>query len=147
MTDYANYFVKGGYKMLVDTHAHLQWASFYEDQEKVIRRAREASVDYVVNIGFDLRGSTKAVELAIKHKGVFSAVGIHPHNASQYNKKVYKKLKRKLNKAEKNQDIFCVALQSLDRVDDQKLALFRNWLDKVTDFDFTVPPETSGNTD
>ena len=80
--------------MLVDTHAHLQWANFNEDQEKVIRRAREASVSYIVNIGFDLRGSTKAVELAIKHKGVFAAVGIHPHNASQLNKNVYKKLKK-----------------------------------------------------
>jgi len=35
--------------MLVDTHAHLQWASFDKDREKVINRAKKAGVEYIVN--------------------------------------------------------------------------------------------------
>ena len=69
--------------MLVDTHAHLQWASFDRDREEVIRRAREVGVENIVNIGFDVEGSKKAIELAEKHAGVSATVGIHPHNASQ----------------------------------------------------------------
>jgi len=46
--------------MLVDTHAHLQWGSFDKDREKVISRAREVGVEYIVNIGFDLEGSRSA---------------------------------------------------------------------------------------
>ncbi len=67
--------------MLVDTHAHNQWASFGKDREKVISRARIVDVKYIVNIGFDVQGSRKAIELAEKHKGLYATVGIHPHNA------------------------------------------------------------------
>ena len=79
--------------MLVDTHAHLQWASFDKDREKVIRRAQQASVGYIVNIGFDVDGSRKGVELAQKYKGLYATVGIHPHNAIQLDQNVLNKLR------------------------------------------------------
>jgi TatD DNase family protein len=86
--------------MLMDTHAHLQWASFDKDREKVISRAREAGVECIVNIGFDVAGSRKGVELAEKHKGLYATVGIHPHNASQFDRNVLDEL-RKLSEHQK----------------------------------------------
>jgi len=80
--------------MLVDTHAHLQWASFDKDRGEVIRRAKEVGVEYVVNIGFDVDGCRKGIELAGKHKGLYATVGIHPHNASGLNKNVLDKLRK-----------------------------------------------------
>jgi TatD DNase family protein len=80
--------------MLVDTHAHLQWASFDKDREAVISRARAAGVDYVVNIGFDVVGSRKGVELAERHEGLYATVGIHPHNASQFDRNVLDELRK-----------------------------------------------------
>lgn len=80
--------------MLVDTHAHLQWADFDKDREKVISRAREVCVRYIVNIGFDVDGSRKAIELTEKHKGLYATVGIHPHNASQFNENVLDELRK-----------------------------------------------------
>ena len=47
--------------MLVDTHAHLHWKVFDKDLEKVLDRARKADVNYIVNIGYDLSGSEKAI--------------------------------------------------------------------------------------
>lgn len=79
--------------MLVDTHAHLQWTSFDRDREKVLVRAREAYVDYIVNIGFDLDDSIKGVKLAEQHKGLYATVGIHPHNAVQLDQNVLNKLR------------------------------------------------------
>ncbi|UCC33731.1 MAG: TatD family hydrolase [Candidatus Bathyarchaeota archaeon] len=78
--------------MLVDSHAHLQWASFDEDREEVVRRAREAGVEYIVNIGFDVDGCRDGVELAERHEGLFATVGIHPHNASQFSDHVLDEL-------------------------------------------------------
>jgi TatD DNase family protein len=86
--------------MLVDSHAHLQWASFDKDREDVIKRAREAGVEQIVNIGFDIGGSRRAVELAEKHEGLYATVGIHPHNASQLNQEVLNEL-RKLSQKRK----------------------------------------------
>jgi TatD DNase family protein len=79
--------------MLVDTHAHLQWASFDKDREKVLIRARKAGVECVVNIGFDVDGSRKAIELAEKHEGLYATIGVHPHNANQFNRSVYETLR------------------------------------------------------
>lgn len=80
--------------MLVDTHAHLQWAIFDKDREHVISRARKVDVKYIINIGFDADGSREAIELAEKHKGLYATVGIHPHNASQLNENVLNKLRK-----------------------------------------------------
>jgi len=80
--------------MLVDTHAHLQWASFNKDRETVISRARKVGVENIVNIGFDADGSREAIELAEKHEGVYATVGIHPHNASQLNQNFLDKLRK-----------------------------------------------------
>ena len=79
--------------MLVDSHAHLQWASFDRDREEVIGRAREVGVEYIVNIGFDVDGSRRAVELAERFEGLYATVGIHPHNASQMNDVVLDELR------------------------------------------------------
>jgi TatD DNase family protein len=79
--------------MLVDTHAHLQWASFDKDREKVISRAQKASVGNIVNIGFDLDGSIKGVELAEQHSGLYATIGIHPHNATRLDQNVLNKLR------------------------------------------------------
>jgi len=74
--------------LFVDSHAHLQWSSFDEDREKVINRAREADVKYIVNIGFDLKGSNQAIALAEKYEGLYATIGIHPHNAKEFNEGV-----------------------------------------------------------
>ena len=79
--------------MLVDTHAHLQWASFDRDREKVISRAQQASVGYIVNIGFDVDGSIKGVKLAEQHEALYATVGIHPHNAIRLDQNVLNKLR------------------------------------------------------
>jgi TatD DNase family protein len=83
--------------MFVDTHAHLQWGRFDRDREKVINRARNANVKRIVNVGFDVMGSIKGIELAEKNKGLYATVGIHPHNASSLNEAVLDNL-RKLSK-------------------------------------------------
>jgi TatD DNase family protein len=83
--------------MLVDTHAHLQWTSFDKDREKVLIRAREAQVNCIVNIGFDIEGSIKGVKLAEQYRELYAAVGIHPHNAVELDQNVLNKL-RELSK-------------------------------------------------
>jgi len=60
-------------------------------------RAREAHVNRIVNIGFDVDGSIKGVILAEQHAGLYAAVGIHPHNAIQLDQNVLNKL-RELSK-------------------------------------------------
>ncbi len=80
-------------KMFVDSHAHLQWRSFGNDLKAVLERAKEKRVTRIVNIGFDLAGCLKGVELAENHAGLYATVGIHPHDAKTLNKKMLDKLR------------------------------------------------------
>jgi TatD DNase family protein len=80
--------------MFVDSHAHLQWDSFDTDRDAVVRRAANAGVETIVTIGFDLQGSRAGVALAHLYPNVYAAVGLHPHNAEQFNPQVLGSLRR-----------------------------------------------------
>ncbi|WP_123042675.1 TatD family hydrolase [Cohnella candidum] len=71
--------------MLIDTHAHLDSNKFDEDREDVIRRAREAGVDTIVNIGFNRETIPTTIELAERYPFIYAAVGWHPTDAIDMN--------------------------------------------------------------
>lgn len=76
--------------MLTDTHAHLYWDSFKEDFDEVIKRALDAGVSTIINVGVDVETSKKALQQVKTYpwpKGlqVFSTFGIHPHESNSYN--------------------------------------------------------------
>jgi len=67
--------------MLIDTHAHLEMREFNDDRDDVIKRAKDAGVEYIVTIGTTVESSRDAVILADKYDLVYAAIGIHPHEA------------------------------------------------------------------
>lgn len=68
--------------MLVDSHTHLLRLKI--PPEEAMKRAAEAGVGAVVNIGTDAEDSRQGAELAATLPNVYSAAGIHPHNAGTY---------------------------------------------------------------
>jgi TatD DNase family protein len=79
--------------MLVDTHCHLDFPEFDNDRREVVRRALDAGVGYIVNIGSSLQGSRRAVELAGEFDCIYAAVGIHPHEADKINQQALDEIK------------------------------------------------------
>jgi len=70
--------------MFIDSHAHIDGPEFDADREEVIQRARDADVSAILNVGTGdpHDGSLeRAVELAGKHRDIYTAIGIHPHDA------------------------------------------------------------------
>lgn len=70
--------------VFIDTHCHLQMKTFKNDIEKIIDNAHIAGVKVLINVGFNIESSEKAVELSRKYSMMFAAVGIHPHDARTY---------------------------------------------------------------
>jgi TatD DNase family protein len=70
--------------MFIDTHCHLDFPEYDQDRDKVIKRAKENGVDYIINIGSSLDGSHRAVSLAKQYDSVYATVGIHPHEADTF---------------------------------------------------------------
>jgi len=66
---------------LIDTHAHLDSPDYQEDRAAVIARAFSESIG-VITIGINLQSSEEAAALAKRHRLIWAAVGVHPHNAT-----------------------------------------------------------------
>lgn len=70
-------------RMLIDTHAHLDFPEFSADLPDVLQRARAAGVERIITIGCDVASSRRAIELAERHDGIYAVVGIHPNAAHE----------------------------------------------------------------
>ena len=80
--------------MYIDTHAHLTFPEYQMDLPEVIRRAREANVEAIVNIALDDEAVQKSIKMAKEFPGyLFNAAGLHPHDASEWKEDSYQKLK------------------------------------------------------
>ncbi|HEY6931052.1 MAG TPA: TatD family hydrolase [Thermoanaerobaculia bacterium] len=67
--------------ILSDSHCHL---AMVEGAAELIARARTAGVGRFLVPGTTLADSEAAVRLAAEHEGVWAAVGVHPHEAKDF---------------------------------------------------------------
>ena len=70
--------------MLIDSHCHLEYKGLVEDQAGVLSRAREAGVGAFLNISTKQSEWKQVVATANREPDVFASVGIHPHEADNY---------------------------------------------------------------
>lgn len=80
--------------MLIDTHCHLEMEAFDSDRDKAIKRAEDAGIEYIINAGSDREGNIKGLELSAKYPHIYSAAGIHPHDAKTLDEALYDELKK-----------------------------------------------------
>ncbi|MFC1576110.1 TatD family hydrolase [Candidatus Omnitrophota bacterium] len=80
--------------MIIDTHCHLDFEHFNSDRVDVIKRAKDAGVAYLINIGSSLEGSKRSIELAAGHENIFATVGIHPHHADEKGEDAFTKIEK-----------------------------------------------------
>ena len=73
---------------LFDSHCHINDKDI--DAKAAVEAARNAGVDFLLVIGWNLESSKKAVELAQEYPEVYAAVGIHPEN---YDEETFDSLK------------------------------------------------------
>ncbi|HIF98320.1 MAG TPA: TatD family deoxyribonuclease [Myxococcales bacterium] len=81
--------------MWLDSHCHLTADRYAEDRDEVIARARQAGVDAMVAIGsgYGFAGNHAAVALAHGEADIHATVGIHPHEASEFNEAIRDQLR------------------------------------------------------
>jgi TatD DNase family protein len=70
--------------MFVDSHCHLNYKGLVEDQEGVLRRARESGVAGMLNISTRSAEWNDVIAVAERHDDVWASVGIHPHDADTH---------------------------------------------------------------
>ena len=80
----------------LDSHAHLDDPDFDADRDAVIERARVAGLHYVLTIGGASGPDSMAasVPFAEAHEWIWTAAGIHPHEASKAEERHFDELRR-----------------------------------------------------
>lgn len=70
--------------LLFDSHAHLQDAEFADDLTDLLPQLAEQGVGKVILPGSSLTDSGRAAQVALAHPGLYCALGVHPHEASDW---------------------------------------------------------------
>ena len=80
-----------------DTHAHYNDEKFEGIVDDVLRRCQEVGVKYIINIGYNIESSIKAIELSNRYKNIYVAIGIHPSDVDKCSVKELEEVYRKYN--------------------------------------------------
>jgi TatD DNase family protein len=63
---------------MIDTHCHLNFQAFEKDYREVISRSFSQGINGLIIVGSNYETSLKAIEIAKKIRGCYSALGLHP---------------------------------------------------------------------
>lgn len=73
--------------IFVDSHCHIDGEAFDVDRDEVITRANAAGVKMMLTVGTGNPHNgeiARAVEVAERYENVFASIGVHPHDAKEY---------------------------------------------------------------
>ena len=90
--------------MFVDSHAHVDGLEYDEDRAEMLQRARDAGVELILNVGTGDPHSgsfERAALMGAQHEQVYTAVGVHPHDARLYDSSVDEKIRELLTVGER----------------------------------------------
>ena len=71
--------------MFIDTHCHLFYEDLKSDLDLVLERAKKMGVCRFICVGTNLKDSAQSLKLAKQYDPIYATVGIHPHDAKDFN--------------------------------------------------------------
>ena len=72
--------------MFTDTHCHI-YKEYYENIDEILKNAQNNNVSRMINNGCDKKSNKEVLELTQKYENLYGAIGIHPENIEEYEKK------------------------------------------------------------
>lgn len=85
---------------LLDSHAHYNDEKFDVDREEVLNKIYNSGVTKIINAGYSLESSKKAIQIANEHVFIYATVGVSPNDIDNLEKD-YIKILEQMAKAEK----------------------------------------------
>ena len=97
-----------------DSHAHLNDEKFDNDREEIIEEIKKSGVTKLINAGYSLEGSKRAVELSKKYDFIYATCGISPNDIPQTEEKLWKVLDKIKQIAKDNLKVVAIGEIGLD---------------------------------
>lgn len=79
--------------MIFETHAHYDDEAFDEDRDILLSAMPEQGIEYIVNVGANLKSTAASIALADKYSFVYAAAGVHPNETGELNEENFIKLR------------------------------------------------------
>lgn len=79
---------------IFDSHCHIDDRCFDNDFEAMLQRAHESDIKAMMVVGIDPNTVKKAITLTESHDGLFTSVGMHPHDAKHCNDGIIEEFKQ-----------------------------------------------------
>lgn len=67
--------------MYFESHAHYDDGRFKDDREEILNLLPSCGIDYVINVGCDMKSSRESIKMSEKYDYIYAAIGVHPHDA------------------------------------------------------------------
>lgn len=77
---------------MIDTHCHINDEAYCNNAEEYINEAKNAGVSAFLIVGFDVKSSRIAIEIAEKYPNCYAAVGIHPSDVKKAEKDAFEQI-------------------------------------------------------
>ncbi|MDD3845850.1 MAG: TatD family hydrolase [Syntrophorhabdaceae bacterium] len=74
--------------MFVDSHCHLEMEDFHKDLEQVVKDCVDEGLEYILTVGTEESYFGRVRELIDRYPFIYGAIGIHPHNAKDFDDRV-----------------------------------------------------------
>lgn len=75
-----------------DSHAHYNDEKFENDKDMLIKQLYKDGITNIVNVGYNLQSSQKALEIAKKYDFIYTTSGISPNDLDDYTEGNLKKI-------------------------------------------------------
>ncbi len=69
---------------MIDSHCHLDYPPLYENLDKVIDRAKNEGIKYLLTISTTLNSFEKIKTIVSKYSNIYGTLGIHPHETKDF---------------------------------------------------------------
>lgn len=82
------------YSNIFDTHAHYDDERFDEDRDNLLPSLYQKGVSHIINCGCDLKSSIETISLSRKYNFIYSAIGVHAHEAEESSESDLEEIKK-----------------------------------------------------
>lgn len=96
--------------MIFETHAHYDDEAFDEDRELLLSSMRQNDIEYIVNVGSNLKSTQQSIALADKYPFIYAAAGVHPNETAELDDEKF----TQLHKLCQNRKVVAVGETGLD---------------------------------
>lgn len=88
---------------------------FDNDRDEVVRRAKDSGIEALIVVSSDLESISKCIELSEKYDLIYASVGVHPHDAKDFNEEIYTQLKTlTMSRTNKGSKVVAIGETGLD---------------------------------